>query len=400
MALLPVDEARQRILDSVRPLSVETIALDKACGRVLGFDVKARRDQPPFAASAMDGYAVRHEDVQELPHILKLIGTSAAGHGFKGRVKPGTAVRILTGAPLPKGADTIVIQENTEREGVVLRVTGDTAKGKNIRQAGMDFFKGDLLVAKGAVLSPRDVGLLAAGNAATVRVYRRPNIVLFTTGDELVLPGNRPRADQIVSSNSHAIAAMARQFGAKVVNLGIVRDNLKATISAVRKGLGADVLLTTGGASVGDHDYVQAAFRASGVDIGFWKIALRPGKPFMYGRKGKTHVMGLPGNPVSALVTARIFLKPLLDRFSGLPDDVSEQVAILDGVLPANDHRQDYMRATLKVAPDGQRSVSPFSAQDSSMQRVLQSSQALIVRPPNAPEALNGDLVSVLLLDF
>ena len=400
MALLPVDEARLRILDGVKPLSVETIALDDACGRVLAIDVKARRDQPPFAASAMDGYALRHVDVQQFPDMLKLIGTSAAGHGFKGSVKPGTAVRILTGAPLPKGADTIVIQENTERDGDLLRVTGDTAKGKNIRQARMDFAKGDLLVAKGAVLSPRDVGLLAAGNAATVKVYRRPDIVLFTTGDELVLPGNRPRADQIVSSNSHAIAAMARQFGAKVVNLGIVRDNLKATISAVRKGLGADVLLTTGGASVGDHDYVQAAFRSSGVDIGFWKIALRPGKPFMYGRKGKTHVMGLPGNPVSALVTARIFLKPLLDRFAGLPDEVSDQVAILDGVLPANDHRQDYMRATLKVARDGQRSVSPFSAQDSSMQRVLQSSQALIVRPPNAPEARNGDSVSVLLLDF
>jgi molybdopterin molybdotransferase len=400
MALLPVDDARKRILDGVKALSFENIALDEACGRVLAVNVKARRDQPPFPASAMDGYAVRHSDVQQLPSVLHVIGTSAAGHSFKGSVKPGTAVRILTGAPLPNGADTIVIQENTERDGETLLIIEDTSKGKNIRRAALDFAKGDLLVAKGAVLNPRDIGLLAAGNTPIVKVYRRAKAVLFTTGDELVLPGDRPRADQIVSSNSHAIAAMAQQFGAEVVNLGIVKDNLKATIAAVRKGLGAEILLTTGGASVGDHDYVQAAFKACGVNIGFWKIALRPGKPFMYGRKGNTHVMGLPGNPVSALVTARIFLKPLLDRFSGLPDVVAEHTAVLDGVLPANDHRQDYMRATLVVGPDGRRIVSPFAAQDSSMQRTFQSSQALIIRPPYAPEAQNGDSVSVLLLDF
>jgi molybdopterin molybdotransferase len=400
MALVPVDEARKRILDGVKPLAAEYVPLDKACGRVLALDVKAKRDQPPFPASAMDGYAVRHQDMQQLPATLTLIGTSAAGHRFKGTVKPGTAVRILTGAPLPKGGDTVVIQENTERERDVLRVIEATAEGKNVRRAGLDFAKGDLLVGKGAVLTSRDIGLLAAGNSPIVRLYRRPKVVLFTTGDELVLPGHRPRADQIVSSNSHAIAAMAKAFGAEVVNLGIVKDNLKATIAAVRKGLGADILLTTGGASVGDHDYVQAAFKASGVNIGFWKIALRPGKPFMYGRKGKTHVMGLPGNPVSALVTARIFLKPLLDRLMGMPDEILDQTAFLDGALPANDPRQDYLRATLVVSADGRRTVSPFSAQDSSMQRTLQLSRALIIRPPNAPEARNGDSVSVLLLDF
>ncbi len=400
MALLPVDEARKRILNGAKPLSPESLALDKACGRVLASEVNAKRDQPPFPASAMDGYAVIHADVTTLPTTLKIIGTSAAGHGFKSTVKAGTAVRILTGAPLPKGADTVVIQENTERNDELLHIVEHTPLGKNIRREAMDFAKGDLLVGKGQKLSARDIGLLAAGNAAVVKVYRRPKVVLFTTGDELVLPGTRPRADQIVSSNSHAIAAMVHQFGADVVNLGIVRDNLKATVAAVRKGLGADVLLTTGGASVGDHDYVQAAFRACGVNIDFWKIALRPGKPFMYGRKGKTHVMGLPGNPVSALVTARIFLKPLLDRFAGLPEVDLETTAVLDGNLPANDHRQDYMRATMTVAPNGKRTVSAFTAQDSSMQRTLQSSQALIVRPPNAPEARTGDSVSVLLLDF
>jgi molybdopterin molybdotransferase len=400
MALLPVDEALARILKGVKPLNTETIALDQAANRVLGKSISAKRDQPPFAASAMDGYAVRYEDIANLPTTLKLIGTSAAGHAFKGKVNTGTAVRILTGAPVPKDTDTVVIQENTTSKGKSLTVLHDTPRGKNIRPAALDFAKGDLLVSAGRKITSRDIGLLAAGNAPKVKVYRRPKLVLFTTGDELVLPGNRPRADQIVSSNSHALSAMAKQFGAEVVNLGIVRDNLKATISAIKKGLGADVLVTTGGASVGDHDYVQEAFKACGVKIDFWKIALRPGKPFMYGRKGKTHVMGLPGNPVSALVTARIFLKPLLDTMMGLPVDEQTTTAILDGKLGANDSRQDYMRATLKIGADGRRFVSPFSTQDSSMQRTLQSSQALIIRPPNAAAAQSGDEIPIVLLDF
>jgi molybdopterin molybdotransferase len=400
MALLPVSEALTRILDGVKPLATEKVPLALARGCVLATTVKAKRAQPPFAVSAMDGYAVRHADVASSPVHLKLVGTSAAGHGYRGRVTVGTAVRILTGAPLPAGADTVIIQENTERAGDQLRVLESAAPGKNIRRAGLDFIVGDVLVTAGQTLAPRDIGLLAAGNAAWVVVRRKPKIVLFTTGDELVLPGQRPRKDQIVSSNSHALAAMAQQFGAEVVNLGIVKDSLKATIAAVRKGLGADVLLTTGGASVGDHDYVQAAFKACGVKIDFWKIALRPGKPFMYGRKRRTHVLGLPGNPVSALVTARIFLKPLLQAFAGLPVFEHLHTAVLSGELPLNDNRQDYMRATLSLEADGRRIVTPFSLQDSSMQRSLQSSQALIVREPFAPAAMSGELVSVILLDF
>lgn len=400
MALLPVSGALIRILDGVRPLPAEKIELAQACGRVLAASVKAKRAQPPFAASAMDGYAVRHDDLASTPVNMRLIGTSAAGHGFRGVVKAGTAVRILTGAPLPLGADTVIIQENTERDGDHLRVLEAAARGKNIRKAGLDFSIGDELVKARQKLSPRDIGLLAAGNAAQVLVRRKPRIVLFTTGNELVLPGQRPRKDQIVSSNSHALAAMAQQFGAEVVNLGIVKDSLKATVAAVRKGLGADILLTTGGASVGDHDYVQAAFKACGVKIDFWKIALRPGKPFMYGRKGLTHVMGLPGNPVSALVTARIFLKPLMDVFAGLPVQETGHTAMLSGDLPANDNRQDYMRATVVVEADGRRVVTPFGLQDSSMQRTLQSSQALIIREPFAPAVASGSLVSIMLLDF
>jgi molybdopterin molybdotransferase len=400
MALMPVETALDIILKSVRPLQVETIALGKALGRVLAVPIYAKRDQPPFAASAMDGYAVQYADVIALPANLKIIGTSAAGHAFKGKLRQGTVVRILTGAPLPSGADTVVIQENTQREGDTIKVITHTPQAKNIRRAGLDFAKGDLLVAANTKLTPRDIGLLAAGNAATIKVYRRAKVVLFTTGDELVLPGTRPRADQIVSSNSHTIAAMLQSFGVDVVNLGIVKDNLKATITAVKKGLSADVLLTTGGASVGDHDYVQEAFKASGIKIGFWKIALRPGKPFMYGRKGKTRVMGLPGNPVSALVTARIFLKPLLNAFANLPTLEPSTTAILQGTLPANDHRQDYIRATLSTATDGRRTVSPFETQDSSMQRTMQLSHALIIRPPDAAPVQNGDTISVLLLDF
>lgn len=400
MALLPVSEALTKILHGVKPLAAEKVNLSEACGRILVTQVVAKRAQPPFPASAMDGYAVRHLDVVNVPATLRVIGTSAAGHGFRGVVKAGTAVRILTGAPLPVGADTVVIQENTKRSEDQLHVQESTALGKNIRRAGLDFAVGDVLVKAGQKLSSRDIGLLAAGNAAQVLVRRKPRIVLFTTGDELVLPGQRPRKDQIVSSNSHALEAMARQFGAEVVNLGIVKDSLKATIAAVRKGLGADVLLTTGGASVGDHDYVQAAFKACGVKIDFWKIALRPGKPFMYGRKGRTHVMGLPGNPVSALVTARIFLKPLLDAFAGLSAREQLHTAVLNGNLPLNDNRQDYMRATLSLEADGRHIVTPFGLQDSSMQRTLQSSQALIVREPFAPAAASGALVSIILLDF
>jgi molybdopterin molybdotransferase len=400
MALMPVDEALRRILDGVKPLPTETIPLGKALGRVLAKDVVAKRDQPPFPASAMDGYAVRHEDVVIRPATLKLIGASNAGHAFKGGVKPGTAVRILTGAPVPKGADTVVIQENTERDGNILRVLTETPKGKNIRRAGLDFTKGNVLVKAGTKLVARDIGLLAAANAPRITVRRAPRVVLFTTGDELVLPGQTARPDQIYSSNSHALEAMAQTLGCEVINLGIVRDSLAATKAAVRKGLGADVLLTTGGASVGDHDYVQEAFKACGVKIGFWKVALRPGKPFMYGRKGKTHVMGLPGNPVSALVTARIFLAPLVKAFQGLPAIEHFITARLVGALPANDERRDYIRAILTDAADGMREVEAFSMQDSSMQRTLQSSQVLILREPFAPPADKGSLVKALLLDF
>ncbi len=400
MSLLPVDEARARILKGVKPLPPETVKLEMALGRVLAKAVMAKRDQPPFAGSAMDGYAVRAEDVTTVPVQLALIGTSAAGRAYSGTLRPGTAVRILTGAPLPKGADAVVIQENTSRVGPLLTVLQPSSPGKHVRRPGLDFAAGDELVPANHKLGPRDIGLLSAGNAATVSVRRKPRIVVFATGDELILPGQKPRPDQIVSSNSHALQALAESFGAEVINLGIVRDTLKATIAAVRKGLDADILISTGGASVGDTDFVQEAFKACGVKIDFWKIAIRPGKPFMHGRRGKTHVMGLPGNPVSALITARIFLKPLIAAMQGFPTEEPETLARLTAAMPANDGRQDYVRAALSVAADGTRTVTPFAAQDSSMQRTLQQSQALIIRPPEAPAAPANSLVPVLILDF
>ena len=400
MALIPVEEARARILKNVKPLPAEAVTLEQALGRVLAKPLKAVRNQPPFDASAMDGYAVIAADVAHPPATLRLIGLSAAGHGFKGRLKRGDCVRIFTGAPVPKGADAVVIQENTLASGRAVTVLQTAKPEQNIRFAGLDFRKGDPLLPAGLTLGARDIGLAAAANAPKLAVRRRPVVALIATGDELVLPGGTPRADQIVSSNSHALAAMAQHLGATVVNLGIVADNLKATERAIRKASKADILVTTGGASVGDHDYVQEALKNSGVSIDFWKIAMRPGKPFMYGRRKGQHVLGLPGNPVSALVCARLFLKPLIDALLGFPagDDLVE--ARLGASMKENDSRQDYVRATLVEAPDGTRTVTPFAKQDSSMQRTFREAQALIVRPPNAKVAGQGDVVRILRLDF
>jgi len=401
MALMPVEEARDRILKGVKPLPPQSVALEKALGRVLATPVKALRDQPPFEGSAMDGYAVIAADVAETPAELKLIGTSAAGRGFRGKLTAGQCVRIFTGAPMPRGANAVVIQENVEViDKARISVLQPVKAEQNVRGAGLDFRRGDALLPAGIRLNARDIGLAAAANAAELKLRRRPVVAIIATGDELVLPGMKPSADQIVSSNSHAIAAMARHLGAEVINFGIVPDNLKATERAIGRAAKADILLTTGGASVGDHDYVQEALKNSGVKIDFWKIAMRPGKPFMYGRRKGQHVLGLPGNPVSALVCARLFLKPLIDAMLGLPvsDDLVE--ARLGAPMKENDTRQDYVRATLSEAPDGSRTVTPFSRQDSSMQRTFREADALIVRPPHAPAASEHDVVKIIRLGF
>jgi molybdopterin molybdotransferase len=397
MALLPVEEARNRILSNAKPLAPENVPLEQALGRVLAKPLSAKRDQPPFNSSAMDGYAVRSEGTTT---EFKLIGTSAAGHAFKGKLKPGEAVRIFTGAPVPTNADAVVIQENVTASGKSVTIHQAARVGQNIRRRGLDFQKGETLLPAAIRLNARDIGLAAAMNHHSVSVRKRPVVGVIATGDELVLPGKKPRPDQIVSSNSHALTAMAESLGAQVINGGIVRDDLKATERAILKMARADVIVTTGGASVGDHDFIQQALKNTGVKIGFWKIALRPGKPFMYGRKGKQQVLGLPGNPVSALVCARLFLKPLLDCLQGLPVDEPTTMARLGIAMPANDSRQDYVRARLEIAPDGSRTAIPYGKQDSSMQRTFRDAHCLVIRPPNAPAAAIGDLVQILNLDF
>jgi molybdopterin molybdotransferase len=397
MALLPVEEARSRILSNVKPLPHENIQLAQALGRVLAMPLSAKRDQPPFNASAMDGYAVRSEDVAA---ERRIIGVSAAGHAFKGKLKPGEAVRIFTGALVPATADTVVIQENTQSNDKIVIMLSPPRTQQNIRPRGLDFKKGETLLPASIRLNARDIGLAAAMNCRILSVRKKPVVAVIATGDELVLPGAKPRADQIVSSNSNALAAMAHSLGADVINCGIIPDNLKATERAILKMAKANIIVTSGGASVGDHDFIQQALKNTGVKIDFWKIAMRPGKPFMYGRKGKQHILGLPGNPVSALVCARLFLRPLLDCLQGLPIEVTATMARLGATMNANDSRQDYIRAKLEIAPDGSRIATPFNKQDSSMQRTFRDAHCLIIRAPNAPAASPGDLASILTLDF
>jgi molybdopterin molybdotransferase len=401
VALIPVEEAKERILKGTRALPRENVALHHCAGRVLAADVKARRDQPPFPASAMDGYAVRFSDVGTAPVRLKVIGTAPAGHGFKGTVGPGQAVRIFTGAPVPKGADTVVIQENTDAgDGHVSINAAAQRLAQHVRRQGLDFAKGQSLLRRGTLLGAREIGLAAAMNWPALPVTRRPKVAIFTTGDELVAPGRTPRPDQIVSSNSFALAAFVRRYGGEAIDLGILPDKLKAISRAIVRASGADVVLTTGGASVGDHDLVQAALKEAGIKLDFWKIALRPGKPLMFARDGTRRILGLPGNPVSALVCAQIFLKPLICALLGRPAGDDTVKARLGSALPANDLRQDYLRAEVSRSADGSYTATPFRIQDSSMQRALTEAQGLIVRPPQAPEAREGDLVDLILMDF
>jgi molybdopterin molybdotransferase len=392
MALLPVADALARVLEGAAPLPVERVALAEAEGRVLAEDLAALRTQPPEDVSAMDGYAVRAEDVGA-PSRLKLIGEVAAGRPFAGRVNAGEAARIFTGGVLPAGSDTVVIQELTTREDDAVVVTKATTRGRNVRIAGLDFRKGDVRLAKGRRLTGRDVALAAAMNHPAVAVHRRPKIAVVATGDELVAPGTEPGPGQIVYSNIFALAAVARREGAEVIDLGILPDRLDETIAGVRRArdLGADVLLTAGGASVGEYDLVQPALAAEGLALSFWKIAMRPGKPMLFGRLGAMHVLGLPGNPVSAYVCAVLFLIPLIRRLSGRTDLAPVTGSgVLGRDLPANDERADYLRASLTRRPDGTLVATPFPVQDSSMLVPLAAADCLVVREPHAHAAGAG----------
>jgi molybdopterin molybdotransferase len=400
MALMPVADALKAVLDGATGLPAEQVDLEQARGRVLAEDVQALRTQPPDDMSAMDGYAVRAGDAT-LSAKLKVIGEVAAGRPFSRTVQSGEAVRIFTGGVIPDGADAVVIQEDTARHGDDVVVNEAAAAGRHIRRAGIDFRQGEVLLKKSRRLFDRDLALAAAMNHAALPVHRRPKVALLATGDELVMPGTTPGPGQIVYSNGYALRALARDQGADVIDLGIARDTVAETAAPIRRAIdaGADILVTTGGASVGEHDVVKQALESEGVEITFWKIAMRPGKPMMHGRRGALRVLGLPGNPVSSYVCAILFMAPLIRALTGRTD-VAWPVddAVLGRDVAANDLREDYLRASLQARPGLPPLATPVSHQDSSLLANLTRADALIIRPPHAPAAAPGSPCQVLKL--
>lgn len=395
--MISVEEALSRLLAPLEKLPPEQISIAEGVGRVLAADVAARRTQPPFAVSAMDGYAVRAEDVKTVPVELRIVAEVPAGAGFGGRVGPAEAARIFTGAPLPAGTDTVVIQEDTKRDGDRVRVLEGAPRGRYVRREGLDFREGEVLLRAGRRLTARDIGLLAAMNRPWLLVHRRPRIGILSTGDEIVMPGDPIGPHQIVSSNSLALAAFITACGGVPVSVGNAPDDPEALRRIAAATQGVDLLVTTGGASVGEHDLVREALAADGMDLDFWQIAMRPGKPLMVGRYRGAAMVGLPGNPVSTLVCALLFLRPAIDRLSGVA--LSEEpapTARLGVALSKNDRRQDYLRSRLARAADGTLEVHPFEVQDSSMMRLLATADCLVVRPPQAPAAAAGAMVPIV----
>jgi molybdopterin molybdotransferase len=395
--MISVEEALSRLLAPLEPLPPEQISIVEGLGRVLAEDVAARRTQPPFAVSAMDGYAVRAEDVETVPAELRIVAEVPAGAGFGGHVGAGEAARIFTGAPLPEGTDTIVIQEDTERQGDRVRVLEGAPRGRYVRREGLDFGEGEVLLRAGRQLTARDIGLLAAMNRPWLFVHRRPRIGILSTGDEIVMPGDPIGPHQIVSSNSLALGAFVTACGGIPISAGNAPDDPEALRRIAAATSGVDLLVTTGGASVGDHDLVRDALATDGLELDFWQIAMRPGKPLMVGRYRGTPMVGLPGNPVSTLVCALLFLRPAFERLSGaVPAEEAAPTARLAVPLGKNDRRQDYLRSRLARGSDGMLEVFPFEVQDSSMMRLLATADCLVVRPPHAPALTAGAMVPIV----
>jgi len=397
--MISVEDARQNILSALIPVSTETISIHQAVGRVLAEPVSARRTQPPADLSAMDGYAVKAADIDRIPATLNVIGESAAGHGFDGTVEAGTCVRIFTGAPLPTGADTIIIQEDTTRDGDQVTITEGAAKGTYVRPAGLDFTEGEPALTSGHKLTPRDIGLLAAMNIPWIDVYRKPRVALLSTGDELVRPGEPIGPTQIISTNSLVVAAMIEQAGGEAIDLGIAKDNEESLRQMAQGAEKADLLITLGGASVGDHDLVQSVLGKDGLQIDFWRIAMRPGKPLMFGDLAGTPMLGLPGNPVSSMICSYIFLLPALDVLMGRPPSRPRTIpAILSHDVKENDRRQDYVRAEFIGEQGGLPLIKLFSNQDSSLLTRLAKADCLLMRPPHAPALKKRQQVDISLL--
>ncbi|HWK47296.1 MAG TPA: gephyrin-like molybdotransferase Glp [Stellaceae bacterium] len=401
--MISVAEALARVLAGLAPVSTEIIPVGQGFGRVLAEDLVARRTQPPFAVSAMDGYAARSADLTALPARLRVVGYIQAGGRHDGSIGPGEAARIFTGAPVPDGADCIVIQEDTEaidgppREVLVTEAAGP---GRYIRPAGLDFREGEVGLRAGRVLSARDIGLAAAMNRPWLTVRRKPRIAILPTGDEVVLPGEPVGPNQIVSSNGFALAALIEACGGIPIQLGIAPDEPGALRDRAAGAAGADLLVTTGGASVGEHDLIRSALGEAGLTLDFWNIAMRPGKPLMFGSLAGTPLLGLPGNPVSTVVCGLLFLKPAIDHLLGIPaTDRPAERARLGADLPANDRRQDYLRATKTLDTDGATIATAFERQDSSMLSRLADADCLIIRPPHAAPAMAGEMVEILRFD-
>src|SRR5471030_304913 len=395
--LLSVRDAHRRVIAAFDKLPAEMVSVADAAGRVLATAPAARLTQPPASLSAMDGYAVRAEDVPAAPTTLTLVGQAPAGGSYDHALMPGETVRIFTGGPLPMGADAIVIQEDTKAEGSKVMILEAPTPGRHIRKAGLDFRTGDTPFKTGRALTTRDVALAAAMNQPWLSVHRKPRVAILSTGDELVMPGEPVGRNQIVSSSGIAVAALVRGWGGEPTLFDIARDDAKLIQDRIAAGAQHDLLITLGGASVGDHDLVQGALKAQGFAMNFWKIAMRPGKPLMFAAKDRARVLGLPGNPVSTMVCGLIFLKPAIDRMLGLPGDLpATRPARLAVDLKANDLREDYVRARVTHSPDGGLTVEPHKVQDSSMLSVLAWCDAFMIRPPHDPERKAGDTVQVI----
>ncbi len=402
MALLSVPQALDRLLAAATKIeAVERLDLYDAHGRVLAEDVVSKMTQPPFDASAMDGYALRGADVVNPCQELTIIGQSAAGQGFDGRVEKGQTVRIFTGAPMPQGADTVLLQEDAERlNATTIRNLFSPAPSRHVRPRGQDFTEGEIVLSKGNLLDAGRLTLAASANHPALCVFRKPRIALIATGNELVAPGTIPAKSQIIASNSFGVAALAVEAGAQIIDLGIVGDDRAEIMRAIdtARAASVDIIVTLGGASVGDHDLVQSALVACGMKLDFWKVAMRPGKPLMVGDLGGIKVLGLPGNPVSGLVCALLFLQPLVAHMGRKTLADRRATATLSSPLPANDHRQDYIRAALKRGSGGEWIASHFGKQDSSQMKIFANADCLIIRPPQADALVAGSRCEILVL--
>ncbi len=404
--LMKVDEAKERVLRAMPVMPGEEISITEALGRITSCDIYSRRTQPPTALSAMDGYAIRFSDVTDIPSEFIRVGTAKAGGSYPGTLNQNETVRIFTGAPVPPDADTIVIQENVdaenENDGARIIIRQRPQKGRYIRSLGLDFKKGELGISAGKKLTSRDIGLAAAMNIPWLSVRRRPKIAILATGDEIVRPGESINKNQIVSSNSYTLSALVKAAGGDPIVLGIAPDTIDGIQSFFKNTMGADLIITTGGASVGQHDLIQKAlgkesFGKDGLDLDFWRIAMRPGKPLIFGQINNTPMLGLPGNPVSTMVCGAVFVRPAIDKMLGIySDQKSESTALLAEPVPENDEREDYIRAITFINKEGIKVVKAFEHQDSSMMKVLAQANCLIIRPPFDTKRTIGDEVKLI----